>query len=238
MKLKLFKTIFALLPLFGLPSCSSSFKKTNSINYDIMPLLAEEEALDYSKEENWVYKQTDGNHEVDLLYFYPTITVSCNFYALSRPNEEMKESALYAFKETASCFAPYTNVYIPCYTQLPSYFSVEEAKEYFLKYKINPSILKGSYIDILSATHVRTDVYAALDYYFEHYNKGKPFMLAGHSQGGAVCQLILAEYMRVHPEYNSRMVATYSGGFSVSKEFLKKNPNIKSGEARIKFKNI
>ena len=51
MKLKLFKTIFVLLPLFGLPSCSSSFKKTNSINYDIMPLLAEEEALDYSKEE-------------------------------------------------------------------------------------------------------------------------------------------------------------------------------------------
>ena len=35
----------------------------------------------------------------------------------------------------------------------------------------------------------RTDVYAALDYFFENYNKDRPFILAGHSQGSLMLKL-------------------------------------------------
>lgn len=38
-------------------------------------------------------------------------------------------------------------------------------------------------VDKLQYHEPRTDVYAMLDYYFEHYNNGKPYFLAGHSQG-------------------------------------------------------
>lgn len=33
--------------------------------------------------------------------------------------------------------------------------------------------------------------------------------------------------MKVHPEYLSRMIATYSGGFAITKDYLKQNPHLK-----------
>ena len=35
------------------------------------------------------------------------------------------------------------------------------------------------------------DITAALDYYFENYNGGRPFIIAGHSQGSAMVLLLL-----------------------------------------------
>lgn len=204
---------------------SPDFKKTTAENFDIIPLTGE--ATDYSNEANWMYKETDAKHEVDLLYFYPTVTSNPNDLAMSKISREMKESATYAFAETASCFAPYTNVFAPFYTQLPINVSKEQIAQYFSKYNLDPSVLAGGYLDMITYTHVRTDVYAALDYYFEHYNNGRPFILAGHSQGSAVCQVILREYMKVHPEFLSRMIVTYSGGFAITKDYLAKNTHLK-----------
>lgn len=227
----LFKTVLATASLSESTECD--FKKTNANNYDIIPLVGK--ATDYSNDENWMYKETSGKHEVDLIYFYPTVTASPNSSALSTISREMKESATYAFAETASCFAPYTNVFAPYYTQLPISVSKEEFANYLGQNNISPTVLAGGYLEMITYTQVRTDVYAALDYYFEHFNNGRPFMLAGHSQGSAVCQVILREYMRVHPEYLSRMVATYSGGFAITKDYLKQNPHLKyaSGETDI-----
>jgi len=76
-------------------------------------------------------------------------------------------------------------------------------------------------------TVIRTDVYAALDYFFEHYNNGRPFILAGLSQGGYCLQIILSEYMKLHPEIYSRMVACYAIGVSFYPDYLNDNPHIK-----------
>lgn len=220
------KAIHAAAAAIILTGCASPVnKKTTSDNFDIIPLTGE--ATDYSKEDNWMYKEVDGKHDVDLLYFYPTVTNTSNDLAMSRISREMKESAAYAFAETGSCFAPYTNVFAPFYTQLPISITQQEVVQYLTKYKINPSLLAGGYLEMITYTHVRTDVYAALDYYFEHYNNGRPFILAGHSQGSAVCQVILREYMRVHPEYLSRMVVAYSGGFAVTRNYLDTNTHLK-----------
>ena len=51
------------------------------------------------------------------------------------------------------------------------------------------------------------DASQALDCYFEHYNQGRPFFLAGHSQGAAVVEALLEGYFKQHPEYYSRMIA-------------------------------
>ena len=55
----------------------------------------------------------------------------------------------------------------------------------------------------------RTDVYAALDYYFEHYNQGRPFILASHYQGSMMLKIALRDYFREHADYLERMVAAY-----------------------------
>lgn len=76
----------------------------------------------------------------------------------------------------------------------------------------------------------RTDIYAALDYYFENYNEGRPFILAGHSQGSIMSIIVLGDYMQAHPEYYERMVAAYPIGFSVTKKWLEEHPYLKFAE--------
>ena len=76
----------------------------------------------------------------------------------------------------------------------------------------------------------KTDVFAALDYYFEHLNGGRPFILAGHSQGSIMQSFVLAEYMKAHPEYLKRMIAAYVIGFSITEDYLKANPHLKFAE--------
>lgn len=222
--------ICVLFSLLVIPVCScSSFKKTNSANYDIIPLIGENEATDYSNPNNWLYCETEAIHDVDLIYFYPTVTFEPNYYIVSRVSREMKEGATWGFADTGSCFAPYTNLFIPFTTQFPITLNQDDQKAYYQKYNIDSSKV-NDYFDILTYSHVRTDVYAALDYYFEHYNHNRPFIMAGHSQGSAICQIVLKEYMRVHPEFLSRMVVTYSGGFSVSRQYLRENPHLKYAE--------
>ena len=76
----------------------------------------------------------------------------------------------------------------------------------------------------------RTDVYAALDYYFEHYNQGRPFILAGHSQGSLMLKIALCDYFREHTDYLERMVAAYVIGFSITTDDLEVNPALKFAE--------
>ena len=76
----------------------------------------------------------------------------------------------------------------------------------------------------------RTDIYGALDYFFESYNKGKPFILAGHSQGACILKIILKDYMQAHPEYYDRMIAAYVVGYSITKQDLTDYPYLKFAE--------
>ena len=54
-----------------------------------------------------------------------------------------------------------------------------------------------------------SDAIAAFDYYIKHYNKGRRFILAGHSQGSNVMINLLAEYMKKNPKVYKRMIAAY-----------------------------
>ena len=58
----------------------------------------------------------------------------------------------------------------------------------------------------------------------------KPFFLAGHSQGAAVVEALLAGYFKQHPEYYSRMIAAYPIGYAVTTDYLEKNPHLKFAE--------
>lgn len=69
------------------------------------------------------------------------------------------------------------------------------------------------------------DVKEAFDYYLEHYNSGRPFILAGFSQGGmAVVELLKGMSNEVH----SRMVAAYVIGWKVTDADMAANANIVS----------
>ena len=71
------------------------------------------------------------------------------------------------------------------------------------------------------------DAMAAFDYYIKHFNNGRPFILAGHSQGSAVLMNILAIYMKDHQDVYERMIAAYVIGDSVTENYLAENPHLK-----------
>jgi hypothetical protein len=72
-----------------------------------------------------------------------------------------------------------------------------------------------------------TDVAAAFKYYIRHYNNGRPFILAGHSQGSAVLKYLLSDYMKTHPDQYRNMIAAYVVGQSITSQYLADNPHLK-----------
>jgi hypothetical protein len=74
------------------------------------------------------------------------------------------------------------------------------------------------------------DVFAAFDYYIKHYNNGRPFILAGHSQGSNELAYLLSEYMKENPRVYARMIAAYVIGYSITADYLAKNPHLKFAE--------
>ncbi len=75
-----------------------------------------------------------------------------------------------------------------------------------------------------------SDALAAFDYYIKHYNKGRPYILAGHSQGSNLTANILSDYMKKNPKVYKRMIAAYVIGYSITPTYLAQNPELKFAE--------
>jgi hypothetical protein len=78
---------------------------------------------------------------------------------------------------------------------------------------------KTSNIQALQLAH--TDALAAFDYYLKHWNKGRPFILVGHSQGGLHTLAILRERIENTP-LEQQLVVAYVVGWPVKETDLKK----------------
>ena len=172
---------------------------------------------DYSKTSCW-YKISDVSKDVDTFFVYPTEYMGINegdpdYAPLDNP--EMLEGVKNLdHKYMASVYEESTNLFMPYYRQAS------------LRLEGNTWEKTGDIRAALTGIPYH-DITAALDYYFEHYNNGRPFILAGHSQGAAICKLVLQNYFKEHPEYYKRMVAAYVIGFSVTKGDLEKYPHLK-----------
>ena len=71
------------------------------------------------------------------------------------------------------------------------------------------------------------DVRSAFHYYLEHLNNGRPFVLAGFSQGA----LIMLELMKEMDDKTfKRMIAAYALGTSISEDMLQQNGHIKAAQ--------
>ena len=173
-------------------------------------------SIDYSKKTNW-YKISEITKDVDTFYIYSTIFMGANEgdpdYA-TLDNAEMLEGIKIEHAIKSSVFEESTNLFIPLYRQS----SMKHAAEVFLK--------DGTIEAALTSTPY-TDITASLDYYFENYNNGRPFVIAGHSQGAAILRLVLKNYFKEHPDYYQRMVAAYAIGYSITSDDLAANPHMK-----------
>lgn len=177
-----------------------------------------EKAPDYSRASGW-YRIPEITRDVDTFYIYSTSYFESSFKPgapdhAPLDNPEMLEGVRDEYMTNASVYESSTNVFVPYYRQAGMRYAVEIMK-------------KTGDIDAALSGIPYDDIRAALDYYFEHCNQGRPFIIAGHSQGSAMVKYALKNYFKEHPEYYKRMVAAYVIGFSVTKDDLEKYPHLK-----------
>ena len=175
-------------------------------------------APDYSKKECWC-KLPEISKDVDTFYIYATEYIMGSFAEgapdfASLDNTEMLQGAEAEYNLHASAYVDSTNLFMPYYRQSGLKYAGEMAR-------------KTGTADAAFEGMPMNDITAALDYYFENYNGGRPFIIAGHSQGSAMVLVLLRTYFKDHPDYYSRMVAAYPIGYSVTDEYLAANPHLK-----------
>ena len=194
----------------GLTSCTDKNDNPAPVNPE------DAGAPDYSKKACW-YKMPEITKEFDTFYIYSTIFMGANEgdpdYA-TLDNAEMLDGINVEHAIKSSAFEESTNLFIPYYRQAS------------MKYAAEISMKTGD-VDAALLDKPYDDITAALDYYFENYNNGRPFIIAGHSQGSAILRLVLKKYFKEHPDRYERMVAAYAIGYSITKEDLEANPHIK-----------
>ena len=172
---------------------------------------------DYSLKRNWLSKPDDPVKPVDLVYLYPSSCMDpfADVICLV-DNKSMRSSAKRNCTQQAAAFEEIANIYAPFWRQVSA---------------LKLQTLSFEEVDEAEWAEPRTDVYAALDYYFEHLNQGRPYFLAGHSQGSRLSYMVLSEYMREHPERYRNMIAAYCLGDSLTKQYLEENPHVKAAQA-------
>ena len=173
---------------------------------------------DYANSSNWLALPSKTTKKVDVFYLSDTTYQKADASApdvgpIDNPN--MKAGAKEAFSKTATAFETVANIYAPYNRQVDA------------QYKSTLPIPQQLSLEAGIPT---TDAVNAFDYYIKNLNQGRPFILAGHSQGSNLLANILSGYMKKNPELYKRMVAAYVIGYSITGEYLSQNPQLKFAE--------
>ena len=215
-----------MLVAMSLASCKSSNKPaTEASRIGEIPEAAQyivgiekyDSLIDYSQAQNWLdvpaamvkdgvldATAADSLKAVDVFYVYPTVTGFRPETEVCEMTDTMMIAGAQMVRQIQTAvFDESCNVFMPLYRQISM---------------PKPGSDYSAIIDYVS----RFDATDALDYYLTNLNQGRPFIIAGHSQGASVVIALLENYMTKHPEALSRMVAAYPIGFAVTKDWLAK----------------
>ncbi len=204
----------AFLLLFTLTACAGVPKLPPTGSFPVP------QAPNYAKQENWAalpnrndqadrtpgksLRDQQATAKADVFYVHPTIYFKTRKGNLrwnanlqdDKLNEDVDDSAML---NHASIFNAAGRVYAPRYRQAHIKVFYPEGRE------VSQQALDTAYTDVLSA----------FDYYLEHYNEGRPIIIASHSQGTTHAKRLLADRFD-EPEMQSRLVVAYLVGMPVS----------------------
>lgn len=165
-------------------------------------------SVDYSKASHWLSLPATV-YKADVFYLYPTTSWTednSTSMICAIDDSLMMAGAAQAFARQATAFDTAANVYAPFYRQ------------------DNSSPVNR--LNVIAGIPT-TDAAAAFDYYIRNFNQGRPFILAGHSQGANIVCNLLSGYLKANPQVYSRMIAAYVIGGPVTQAFLTANPHLK-----------
>lgn len=146
-------------------------------------------------------KEDQANAPVDVFYVHPT-----TYYKGDPWNADLADVALNRYtddmpiKHQATIFNASCRIYAPRYRQA-------HIRSYYNLYNGGKEALGLAY----------TDVKAAFEYYLEHYNNGRPIIIASHSQGTTHTIRLMKEYFDGKP-LAKQLVAAYLVGMPFKAE--------------------
>lgn len=169
---------------------------------------------DYSKTSGWLAKpEYPDQFGIDILWLYPTVLVDDSAWLMNISRKDLVAGAELSVKTEARIFSGQANLYAPLYRQmnLAGFYLPEPERDAIVAYGVD-------------------DVRNAFEHYMQHDNKGRPFILAAHSQGSYLLTQLLVEYWgKIGIE--DQLIAGYVVGWSITAEDLGDNPNIEICDA-------
>jgi hypothetical protein len=171
---------------------------------------------DYRSRSHWLSLpgKSVKQQRVAVFYVYPTAYSRAPggpiYSAVDDPG--MMQGAQVAFQRQATAFRTVGNVYAPYYRQIDAIYQLSQP---FAQQKRNIAGIPS------------TDVFAAFQYFLKHFDRGRPFILVGHSQGSAVLANLLGKYMTAHPDVYARLIAAYVPGYPIQRSYLQQHPLLK-----------
>lgn len=149
--------------------------------------------------------------EVDVFFVYPTIYTGKQnedfpWFADVNDDKLNKDIATSTIKYQASVFNGAGRIYAPLYRQahIGVFFS--------------DSVLMRQALDV-----AYQDVKAAFEYYLNHWNNDRPFIIASHSQGTVHAARLMREYLDGQP-LREKLVAAYIVGMPVKHDYFAEIP--------------
>ena len=191
-----------------------------------LPEKSKVQPLDYSKVENWVINaNADLNTDYDLIFFCGTSMINATEEnGVGRMTDAARAMGYTNYMVIGSQLSDNARVFCPLQRQMSLKYALDTYKKH-----------NDMFVDV-GTKEPYIDLEAALDYYFEHYNRDakRPFVLAGHSQGAGALQVCLWRYFLAtdKKDYLKNMIAAYSIGYGVSKKHFDAMPN---KEGRLHF---
>lgn len=172
-------------------------------------------APDYSMQETWAalpfredeadvvpansaFPEAQGEAAVDVFFVHPTGYTSNKSWNAPWDDPEAAKQTSTMMRNVASVFNAASKVYAPRYRQCTLYAILDNETQ--------------SGIQAINLAY--SDVERAFEYYLEFYNDGRPFILAGHSQGSLHAFRLLQEKIIGTP-LADRLVSAYIIGYAV-----------------------
>jgi hypothetical protein len=178
------------------------FSQCQVLNYSHTKLwLALPEKSDYADAVP-VYgnkKDEQATAQADVFYIHPT-----TYYAGASKNDKFRKPSTKRIAKSvllcqASTFNGCFKIYAPRYRQASLQVVRKNTNESF-------KALDFAYEDIKNS----------FDYYLKNHNKGRPFVIASHSQGSYHAMRLIYDFME-RDSLSNQLIAAYIGGYPVLK---------------------
>jgi Protein of unknown function (DUF3089) len=212
------RCIFLLLFILELSSCSDKYITFKS-NYSFK---SKDGSPDYSDLNYWAahpwkrdpsdsiprpLRNEPMDSSVDVFFLHPTTyttNMKSKMYNASIDDDYINAKTDYStILYQASVFNQQCRVFAPRYRQANiKLFFAEESETTLQTFDLAYS-----------------DIKTAFEYYLQHWNNGRPVIIASHSQGSKLAERLLKDYFEDKPLQN-KLVVAYIIGWSIPKEYF------------------